>query len=344
MPRSAEPLPDLPPIILLVDETGVSVPLYAARLESAGLWVSCLTDPAEALATAQDLRPDVIVTDVQYGEGTPGWGLFASLNTCDTTSDIPLIALTTPAAPVLPAPVRARKTRCLIKPVPADALLADVQQLLVQEYAFRIRAARDREGLRALQGRSESLIVRPASPSDHPVRCCPGCNHPLEWIDQGRIASATFDYYQWCVNGCGLFCYDVDGEGWERLAGGSPIAAPARSATVTTPAQRSDIGLMTDRAGCIVAIDAAGAKLLNFSARHAVGTSILPFIQEQRAEIFEDLRRAGIVASPPRAVTFRPRERRPRPATVSVQETEDGIRWIVRPEPVPPLPPRHPRK
>src|SRR5947208_2368705 len=55
--------PELPPIVLLVDEHRDSLERYARFLEHAGLWVAATLISAEALAAAEELKPDLIVAD-----------------------------------------------------------------------------------------------------------------------------------------------------------------------------------------------------------------------------------------------------------------------------------------
>ena len=213
---------DLPPIVLLVDDDGDIVPLYSSHLESAGMWVATSTRPVEALATAQELRPDIIITDVDLTEDSLGLAFVSGLSTCESTLHIPLIALTHESPASIPAAARVRAALSLVKPVPPAALIADVQQLLLQSYAFRIRVDRENKKLRELAERSRGLITHGgAQPSVSATRTCPECAHPLEWIENGRVGAVAYDYYQWCAKGCGLFCFDLDAGRWVKLAASS---------------------------------------------------------------------------------------------------------------------------
>jgi len=215
-----------------------------------------------------------------------------------------------------------------------------VQQLLVEGYAMRLRADRENKQLQDLTDRARELQPGHGAEgerSESATRTCPSCTQPLEWIENGRIGAASYDYYQWCLQGCGLYCYDLDAKVWVKLAATSTVADSASlwPSVQPPPPDETTISIVTDRAGYITAIDHAGAKLINYSRRHAVGTSLLPFVQEGRQELLEDLRQAGEVESPPRPVVVSPRDRKPRAASISICAAEGGIRWTIRAESVP---------
>jgi PAS domain-containing protein len=144
-----------------------------------------------------------------------------------------------------------------------------------------------------------------------------------------------FDYYQWCANGCGLYCYDLDAKVWVKLAGATPVAdaADRSNAILRLSPCESAVVIATDRAGYILTIDNAGAKLINYSRRHAIGTALLPFVQDGRQDLIEDLRHAGNDESPARSVVIAPRDRKPKAALVSLRVDGDHIRWTIRVEP-----------
>jgi PAS domain-containing protein len=151
------------------------------------------------------------------------------------------------------------------------------------------------------------------------------CTELLEFIENGRLGYVWYDYYQWCASGCGLYCYDVQAQLWVKVA--------SSGGTTPSPALRSDVSepqIVTDRAGQIVAIDQRGATLLNGSPRHLVGVSMLPFLQDGRLQLLEDVRRAGAIPLQERQVILRPRERRPRSVLISVRAVEAGVRWTIR--------------
>jgi CheY-like chemotaxis protein len=342
---------EIPPIVLFVGEDTDALPSYSAHLQHAGMWVASSTRPIEALLTVQELQPDVIVADVDFAEGSPGLAFVDGLALSDATLAIPLIALTSDGSHDVPRSARVRTTLWVPKPVVPDVLVANVQQLLVEGYAVRMRADRENKRLHDLAERSRGLLSNSAEADRFAsaTRTCPTCAHPLQWIENGRIGTVRYDYYQWCAHGCGLHCYDLDGQVWVKLApvddgrlANLPTQEPPRVVETVT-ASVSAVSIETDRAGYITAIDPAGAKLINYSARHAVGTSLLPFVQQGRQQLIEDLRRVGDVEFPARAVVWWPRDRKPRRALVSVRAMAEGIRWTITAEPVAPIRPRRGR-
>lgn len=342
---------EIPPIILFVGEDMDALPSYSAHLEHAGMWVASSARPVEALSTVQELRPDVIVADVDLADGSAGLAFIDGLARSEATSAIPLIALSRDGSPDVPRSARVRTTLWVPKPVVPDVLVATVQQLLVEGYAVRMRADRENKRLHDLAERSRGLVSNSAEAERFAsaTRTCPACARPLQWIENGRIGTVRYDYYQWCASGCGLHCYDLDGEVWVKLApvngdrlAETPTHEPRRVVEPRT-ATTTAVSIETDRAGYITAIDPAGAKLINYSARHAIGTSLLPFVQQGRQQLIEDLRRVGDVEFPAREVVWWPRDRKPRRALVSVRAMAEGIRWTIAAEPVGPIRPRRGR-
>jgi CheY-like chemotaxis protein len=218
---SAAASDDLPPIVLLVEDDADTLAMFAAYFESSGVWVATSTQPGEALEAVEELKPDLVVTDLGF-QGKPlGVGLVHTLKTSETTKGIPLIVLTGDSVQDLPPDTRSEANLCLVKPVLPDALLTSVRELIAQSQALRKR-------LHPVRGKPTPLgkwstdpgaMVHPlASPLPGRARPCPECATPLEWVEEGRIGGVTYDYYRWCLKGCGLYCYDRESARWVKLA------------------------------------------------------------------------------------------------------------------------------
>jgi CheY-like chemotaxis protein len=219
---TAAELTDIPPIVLLVDDDRDTLAAYSAYFEASGMWVATTTQPGEALDAVQELKPDLIVTEVAF-QGQPlGADLIHALKGNPATQDIPLIALSggPPSDPVSDA-TRAEATVCLTKPVLPDTLLVTARRLLAHSHDLRERSDRALAKGAALIERSSRLTAKAAEISERMAsgsRLCPECGQALDWIEQGRIGGVAYDYYRWCLKGCGLFCYDRDARRWVKLA------------------------------------------------------------------------------------------------------------------------------
>jgi CheY-like chemotaxis protein len=214
-------LPEIPPIVLMVDDDPNTLELNSAYFESSGLWVATSSAPAEALDAVQELKPDAIVTEVGFHGEPLGVELVHALKSAESTKGIPIVVLSGSPATELPAPTRAEADLCLIKPVLPDNLLQNVRRLIVDSHQLRERSDRAGAKTAELVNRSERLLTLAAQMADRgsaPVRTCPECATPLEWIEQGQIGGVTYDYYRWCTSGCGLYCYDRDASHWVKLA------------------------------------------------------------------------------------------------------------------------------
>ena len=212
--------PALPPIVLMVDDDAEALQEYSSVFESSGMWVATATQPSEAMDAVDELRPNLIVTD--FGLNVTSAAEFVhTLKSTPTTHDIAVIVLTAPApAPGVTGEARREADLCLTKPVAPATLLVRAQQLLDKTQSLRERIGTVRQRTAELLARSRKLRETTAALSATMARqrACPGCGGGLEWIERGRIGGTTYDYYRWCLKGCGLYCFDRDGQRWVRLA------------------------------------------------------------------------------------------------------------------------------
>lgn len=206
-----EPRPTLPAIVLLLERHRDALERYAHCLEDAGLWVATTRVAAEVVAAAEELIPDIIVADIDRLQGDAAAEAVDALKHHGALGRVPVIALAPPAAEVPGADT------VLFKPVAPVLLLARTRALLVKSRAMRSRANDLMERGRHLMERSSQLRDASAA-AQGAERVCPDCGSPLDWIERGRIGGVTFDYYRWCVKGCGLFCFDCDESSWLKLA------------------------------------------------------------------------------------------------------------------------------
>ena len=194
----------LPSIVLFVSPHAETLATYAAFFEAAGLWVATARDPVEALAAAQELKPDLVITDEFEAADLD---LVHALKTTPESKAVPVILLTRRLRGV-PAATREQADLCLETPVLPDALLQNSRTVI-----GRARSRQDE--LRAGGPPPKVEVVRTG---DEAARRCPGCATQLEWIERGRLYGIEYDYYRWCPKGCGLYCYDCSAQSWVKLA------------------------------------------------------------------------------------------------------------------------------
>lgn len=110
------------------------------------------------------------------------------------------------------------------------------------------------------------------------------------------------------------------------------VTEPAAIASMATQAW-----VVTDGDGVIVEISAAAHRLMNLSARGALGRNLTAFFSQDRHRIVADLARAvdGQIAQ--RDTVLRPRDRRPVRVRVEIAREKDAsratrIRWVIEPE------------
>ena len=204
----------------MVDDDAEALDEYSSAFEASGMWVATATQPSEAMDAVDELRPNLIVTDFGV-DVTAAADFVHTVKTTPATQDIPLIVLTAPApAPGVTAEARKEADLYLTKPVPPATLLTTAKQMLDMTQALRERVVGVRQRATELLAQSRKLRETTAALSATMARrrSCPGCGSHLEWIERGRIGGTTYDYYRWCLKGCGLYCYDRDGQRWVKLA------------------------------------------------------------------------------------------------------------------------------
>jgi DNA-binding response OmpR family regulator len=200
----------LPSIVLLVDRDATRLVSYRTTFETEGLWVATCTDPLEAVETVRELRPDLLVTnafdDIEFD-------LVGMLKGDPQTQRLPVILLTdrTPQG----GEAARLADLCLQKPVDGERLVASSRSLIARSHELRERSGPTDTPARTLVLKSDDVVKRNAL---HAVRACPGCGESLEWVERGRLLGVEYDYYRWCVNGCGLYCYERRAERWIKLA------------------------------------------------------------------------------------------------------------------------------
>lgn len=97
--------------------------------------------------------------------------------------------------------------------------------------------------------------------------------------------------------------------------------------------------VVTDPSGVVVEISGTAHRLLNLSARGALGRNLTAFFSQDRHRVVADLARAvdGQIAQ--RDTVLRPRDRRPVRVHVEIAREKDAVartarlRWVIEPEP-----------
>lgn len=200
----------LPSIVLLVDRDAGRLASYTTSFETEGLWVATCSDPLEAIDAVHELRPDLLITnafdDVEFD-------LVDTLKRDAQMRGLPVILLTDQN----PQSTRAAKLAdlCLQEPISGARLVASSRSLIARSHELRKRSDQTRDRAHKLVMKTGEVVKRNLQQT---IRACPRCGQSLEWIERGRLLGVEYDYYGWCVNGCGLYCYERQAENWIKLA------------------------------------------------------------------------------------------------------------------------------
>jgi DNA-binding response OmpR family regulator len=201
---------DVPPIVLVVDDHPDTLALYDAVLTGHGYWVARAASGLEALECAQDLQPDVIVTDVGLSGDMDGTDLVRELRADHKLRNVPVLVVTGQEPRDLPCFIGLLISGLLVKPVAPRSLVSRVDQLLDRTGPVANSSAIGSRAQSAgdVAGRDLDSLPASASKVSKERRACPHCSARLKWVETQRLLGVTYDYYGACANGCGLFCYN----------------------------------------------------------------------------------------------------------------------------------------
>jgi two-component system cell cycle response regulator DivK len=118
------------PLVLVVEDNSTNARLTGGMLEAAGYRVAFASDGEQGFQLAQDLRPSLIVTDLQM-PGIDGLALLQLLMDNPATESIPVAVLT---AHVMPEHrTRAMNANCrsfIAKPIRYQSFIAEIFRIL----------------------------------------------------------------------------------------------------------------------------------------------------------------------------------------------------------------------
>jgi CheY-like chemotaxis protein len=98
-----------PPLILLVDDEEEFLEIASLKLRGKGFETFTTNDAHVALAKAEELQPDLILSDIYMVPGPNGWDLALELKRNPKTRDIKLVFFTSLRDPWIEIPTEARE-------------------------------------------------------------------------------------------------------------------------------------------------------------------------------------------------------------------------------------------
>jgi CheY-like chemotaxis protein len=96
------------PLVLLVDDEADFLEIAALKLQHKGFETVATTDGRDAIAKAEALQPDLILSDVYIVPGPNGWELALELHRNPKTREIRLAFFTSLRDPWIEIPLEAR--------------------------------------------------------------------------------------------------------------------------------------------------------------------------------------------------------------------------------------------
>jgi len=96
------------PLIILVDDEGDFLEIASLKLKRGGFEIFATTDANEAIAKAEELQPDLVLSDVYMVPGPNGWEVALELHRNAKTRDVKVVFFTTLRDPWQEIPAEAR--------------------------------------------------------------------------------------------------------------------------------------------------------------------------------------------------------------------------------------------
>lgn len=122
--------PDAAPVVLIVDDNDDTRLMYEELLSRCGFRVRLAADGMEALASAEEVVPSVVVMDLAM-PGLNGWEATRRLKTGDRTRDVPIVVLTAHALDhYRDVAIAAGCDEFLAKPCSIETLVAAIRRFL----------------------------------------------------------------------------------------------------------------------------------------------------------------------------------------------------------------------
>ena len=212
MNKVVDAAPDPRPLVLLVEDDADTREMYLVALEFDGFRVIETSSAADALNTAIEIQPDIVVTDIGLRGGIDGMGIAAGLKRNALTARVPVLAVTGREAASL-GESASLFDDVLVKPVLPERLSSQIRVVLERSRALVDRSVRVRPRVPQLispvkraSGRAQTVFERRARGALR--RPCPVCGTLLDWRERRKSAPATIDRYDPCARGCGEFVYD----------------------------------------------------------------------------------------------------------------------------------------
>jgi DNA-binding response OmpR family regulator len=209
-----------PPIVLVVEDDHDTREMYEVLLKAEGFWVMKVADAVEAFGYAKDCHPDAVLTDLGLHGAADGAALIRHLRSEPEFEFTPIIAVTG-REPRQWASLRGLQiSAVLLKPVSPGTLIDGIKSAVQESAVLRARSKALLERIPVLQ-RSHAALRRSANnAASRRERACPFCGYLLVWVDRADLPQGSYDYYDWCKQGCGLFCFNVSTREFQQLAPG----------------------------------------------------------------------------------------------------------------------------
>jgi CheY-like chemotaxis protein len=218
------------PLALVVDRDDDSRLFYTEFLELNQWRVIAAAGGPEALAKAIAERPDVVVSETRL-PGFDGLTLSELLRRDCSTAHIPVVFVSSDAAPASLALAAASAMGVLTKPFLPEALLETIERVLQRSRELRLQSTAAQATAQTRSARATAVFERVRQqrvagmtlkkalqrgdtvvpPTPPPTLMCPDCDKPLRYVRShlGGVSvkhREQWDYFE-CSRRCGTFEY-----------------------------------------------------------------------------------------------------------------------------------------
>jgi two-component system chemotaxis sensor kinase CheA len=118
------------PLVLLLDDEEIFLEIASIKLQTQGFGVVIARNVPDALARAEELQPDIILSDIYMPPGPSGWEFALAVRSNPNTKDIKLAFFTSLRDPMVDL-ARSERAKVMseLKGIPIFSKVDDVEEL-----------------------------------------------------------------------------------------------------------------------------------------------------------------------------------------------------------------------
>ena len=193
-------------MVLLVEDDQDTSEMYATHLNGSGYWVTTAQNGEEGCRAFDELKPDIVVTDLGMPGRSDGVRLIEYVAPRGL-GRVPVILVTGHDRGSIPHAAAAHVSAILVKPVLPDLLESEVRRTLDRARQARRRPEPAHQKVATMtiasNGPTAGIDIARRESDDAGRSECPHCGRQL--LQSPSMPDPKYDYFEPCASGCGRF-------------------------------------------------------------------------------------------------------------------------------------------